>query len=53
MELEYPRALLPLDWVLWEISHRWELQWALKLRDAEQFDSISPEEQAQIRMALN
>jgi hypothetical protein len=49
LELEYPCALLTLDWLLWEISHRWELQWLLKLRDAERFDSISPEEQAQIQ----
>jgi hypothetical protein len=50
MEDEFPAALPQLDWLLWKISHRWELRWALILRDATQSDLISARDQAAIEL---
>ncbi|MGA3213172.1 MAG: hypothetical protein ABSD20_17860 [Terriglobales bacterium] len=44
MEEEFPATLPQLDWLLWAISHRWEVRWALILRDAEQFGYLLKED---------
>jgi hypothetical protein len=48
MEDEFPAALPQLDSLLWEISHGWEVRWALILRDAVQYGYISAADQADV-----
>jgi hypothetical protein len=48
MEEEFPAALPQLAWVLLEISHRWEVRWALILRDAEQFGYLWKADQVDV-----
>ena len=50
MEDELPAALPQLDWLLWEISHRWEVRWSLILRDAEQFGYLLPGDRTHIEL---
>jgi hypothetical protein len=47
---ECPAELPPLDWLLWEMSHRWEIKWALTLRDAEQYGYITPEDRTEVEL---
>jgi hypothetical protein len=48
IKTEYPQALAPLDYLLWETSHAWELRWGLTLRDAEQMNDISLPERFEV-----
>jgi hypothetical protein len=48
LKVEHPQILAALVNLLWDTAHRWELRWALKLRDAERFDRISVSERRQI-----
>ncbi|MGO8698181.1 MAG: hypothetical protein ACLQVY_10740 [Limisphaerales bacterium] len=50
IEDEFPSALPQLDWLLWELSHRWELRWALILRDGEDFGLVSPEDRTYVEL---
>jgi len=45
MEEEFPGAMPHLNSFLWEISHAWEIRWALILRDAVQYGYISAADQ--------
>ena len=48
IEDECPQALPQADWLLWEVSRRWEVRWSLIIRDAERNDSITAEERAEV-----
>jgi hypothetical protein len=50
MEDEFSGTTPQLDWLLWEVSHRWEVRWALILRDAEQFGYLLPGDRTHIEL---
>ena len=48
IEDDYTELLPGIEWLLWDISHAWEIRWSLTLRDAEHRESINLEERAAI-----
>jgi hypothetical protein len=48
VEAEHASALPLLTRLLWEVSRRWEIRWALALSDAARYDYVTPQERAQV-----